>query len=255
MRVVVDILRAFWQFSFGWLFCVVFIPVLVGVVALTPGDRDRVVTPLIRAWAKVLLAICRIKLVLETPESMLGSGRRVLVINHSSTIDLVIACAAWPERGSGVLKKEFLKIPVLGWASRTLGQISVDRSSPEQARVSMAAGAEAMKTQHRAVIMAPEGTRSATGELGRFKLGAWHLASAADAPLVPLVLYGPSILWPRSQLSCRAGTVTVRTLPTIYPAKMTQEQFRASADRLRDQYKHHLQEMARIQGSPRSDFK
>jgi 1-acyl-sn-glycerol-3-phosphate acyltransferase len=250
MRRIVDIVRAFWQFSAGWLFCVLFMPLLVGIVALVPGDRDRLATPMIRAWARVLLAICGVKLVLQNPEAMLGGGRRVLVINHSSTLDLVIACAAWPQRGSGVLKKEFLQIPVLGWASRMLGQISVDRSSTEAALASMAQAAATMKREDRAVIIAPEGTRSATGELGRFKVGGWHLARDADAPLVPLVLYGPSLLWPRAQLSCRSGTVTVRALPAIYPAEQQPAAFRASADALRERYVQHLKEMADTLGPP-----
>ena len=245
MHRAVDIARAIWQLSLGWLFCLLYVPVLVLVVAAVPGDLHRASTPLIRVFGKVLLAICGVRLKLEDPEALLGSGRRILILNHTSTLDLPIACAAWPKRGSSVLKKEFRDLPVLGWASAVLGQISVDRSSTEAAKASLNAAATGIKDDELGVFMAPEGTRSVTGEIGRFKLGAWHLASAADAPIVPLVLHGTFELWPHKQLSCRSGTVTVRVLESVYPAQMDPAAFRENAEELRQKYVETLATMRR----------
>ena len=230
-----DVLRACWQFSLGWLFCALFVPLMVLAAALAGGDRDRVATPMIRLWGRVLLAICRVQLRGDL-EAVRAGGRRVLVINHTSTLDVLLACALWPERGSGVLKKEFRDLPILGIASEWLGQISVDRSSRDKAVASLAAAAARMKREDRAVIMSPEGTRSRTGELGRFKLGAWHLAAQADAPIVPIVLHGVFALWPRSQLSCAAGVVTIEVLDPITVAELPVDDYRGSASALRDLY-------------------
>lgn len=235
-----ELFAAIWQWGLGWLFCLIFVPIMVTATLLVRTDRDRVLSPLIRLWGRALLWLCWVRVRVDQPEAMVGPGRRVLVINHTSTLDLLLACAYWPQRGAGVLKQEFRSIPVLGWAAEVLGHVFVDRSSTEQAKASMAEAADKMRRDDRAVILAPEGTRSVTGELGRFKLGAWHLAAAADAPLIPLVIHGAHQVWPRKRWSSRGGTIAIQVLPAIYPAAMQPADFRASAASLRDRYVEEL---------------
>ena len=63
--------------------------------------------------------------------------------------------------------------------------------------------------------MAPEGTRTLTGELLPFKKGAFHMAMQADAPIVPVILRNTCELMPRSSLLFRPGRVQVCALPQI----------------------------------------
>ena len=65
------------------------------------------------------------------------------------------------------------------------------------------------------VVIAPEGTRSLTPRLGRFKKGAFHIAMQAGAPVVPVVFRNTYEVMRRGSLLFRPGTVDVCVLPPI----------------------------------------
>jgi putative phosphoserine phosphatase/1-acylglycerol-3-phosphate O-acyltransferase len=65
------------------------------------------------------------------------------------------------------------------------------------------------------VVIAPEGTRSLTPRLGRFKKGAFHMAMQAGVPVVPVVFRNTYEVMRRGSLLFRPGTVDVCVLPPI----------------------------------------
>ena len=84
------------------------------------------------------------------------------------------------------------------------------------------------------VFVFPEGTRSATGEPGVFKKGAFFFAKALEAPLEIFQLIGTNILFPpgRVLFNTRPGTLVERKrLGRIDP---TAEPNRLSAKKIRD---------------------
>ena len=73
------------------------------------------------------------------------------------------------------------------------------------------------------VVIAPEGTRSLTPRLGRFKKGPFHMAMQAGAPIVPVVIRNSYEVMPRGSLLLRPGTVRVCALPPIDVTKWNVE--------------------------------
>lgn len=65
------------------------------------------------------------------------------------------------------------------------------------------------------MVIAPEGTRSVTPKLGRFKKGAFHIAMQASAPIVPVVIRNGYEVMPRDSVLFRPGVVHVCVLPPI----------------------------------------
>src|SRR5258707_406745 len=65
------------------------------------------------------------------------------------------------------------------------------------------------------LVIAPEGTRSATPALGSFKKGAFHLALQAGVPIVPIVIRNSGELMWRGATTIHAGTVQVAVLPPV----------------------------------------
>jgi putative phosphoserine phosphatase/1-acylglycerol-3-phosphate O-acyltransferase len=65
------------------------------------------------------------------------------------------------------------------------------------------------------VVIAPEGTRSETGDLLPFKKGAFRMAMAAGVPVTPIVLRNTDILGSRNAATMKPGTVQVAVLPPI----------------------------------------
>ena len=59
------------------------------------------------------------------------------------------------------------------------------------------------------MVVAPEGTRSTDGSIGRFKKGAFHLAMQAGRPVVPVVLANSHAVMPQGGRLIHAATVRV----------------------------------------------
>ena len=63
--------------------------------------------------------------------------------------------------------------------------------------------------------ISPEGTRSPTPRVGRFKKGAFHMAMQSGVPVVPIVIRNAGLhLW-RGSVFMRKGTVDIHVLPPI----------------------------------------
>jgi WS/DGAT/MGAT family acyltransferase len=65
------------------------------------------------------------------------------------------------------------------------------------------------------LVIAPEGTRSATPSLGPFKKGAFHVAMQAGVPVVPIVIRNAGELMWRGAATIHPGTVQVKVLPPV----------------------------------------
>jgi putative phosphoserine phosphatase/1-acylglycerol-3-phosphate O-acyltransferase len=135
-----------------------------------------------------------------------------------------------------VVKREFLFVPFMGLAMFAFNFVMIDRKDRERAKRSMQGAAERINKRAASVIIAPEGTRSSTGELGPFKMGAFHLALATKAPIVPIVLRGCSKLQPLGRWIPARGVVTVDILPEIATDDWDEEGLKARRDELREVY-------------------
>ena len=141
----------------------------------------------------------------------------IVVTNHTSLLDIPALMGAVPGSMRMVLKEELTKVPIWGPALVASGFVPVTRGTREKAIEQLG---EAQRTfdQGVSVWIAPEGTRSKTGELGPFKKGAFQLARSLRAPIVPGWIDGASRIVPNGALN--AGyheTVTVRFGPAIEP--------------------------------------
>jgi 1-acyl-sn-glycerol-3-phosphate acyltransferase len=87
------------------------------------------------------------------------------------------------------MKKEIRRVPFVGTACAVAGHIFVDRSNPRAALQSMEKVKKELVDGISTVIF-PEGTRTKTGEIGRFKQGAFKIAMDMELPVVPITLNG-----------------------------------------------------------------
>ena len=113
----------------------------------------------------------------------------VFVANHQSFLD-VFAVYGWlPNNFKWLMKKEIRRVPFVGTACAVAGHIFVDRSNPRAALQSMEKVKKELVDGISTVIF-PEGTRTKTGEIGRFKQGAFKIAMDMELPVVPITLNG-----------------------------------------------------------------
>ena len=139
----------------------------------------------------------------------LPHGPAVLMANHESAWETIGLRAAIDRPMNWVLKEELLRIPLYGWALRALEEISIDRNAGRDALRKVEADGVDRLGKGRWVVIFPEGTRSAPGEVTKFGQGGSRLAVAAGAPVVP-VAHNAGYYWPNEGWRKRPGTITVR---------------------------------------------
>jgi putative phosphoserine phosphatase/1-acylglycerol-3-phosphate O-acyltransferase len=117
-----------------------------------------------------------------------------------------------------------------------VGSIFLDRGDREKAYASLEAAANRIQTEKLQALIAPEGTRSKDGTMGRFKLGAFHLAHAAQASILPVVMHGNAAVWPVGQFAPSRGDVVIDVMPEFELEDASSNALRAVADGLRARY-------------------
>ena len=141
----------------------------------------------------------------------------IFMSNHVSNLDAPVLLPALPGMASVFLKKELMRIPLLGMAMRMGKYVPVSRGhSREEARKSVEAAADALRSGLH-IFVFPEGTRSPDGKLLPFKKGAFFLAAETGAPMVPIVIRGTERMMRKGSLKVVPGEVVVRFLPVVEP--------------------------------------
>lgn len=140
-------------------------------------------------WSRSVLWLLLIPIKVTGRENVNPKQSYVFVANHQSFLD-VFAVYGWlPNNFKWLMKKEIRKVPFVGTACAVAGHIFVDRSNPRAALQSMEHIKKELVDGISTVIF-PEGTRTKTGEMGRFKQGAFKIAMDMGLPVVPLSLNG-----------------------------------------------------------------
>ncbi len=137
-----------------------------------------------------LMSLFRVRVTLEGREK-LPDEPCVIVSNHRSDFDPMTMLAVLRERNLVYISKESnFKIPIVGNFIYHAGFLPIDRNNARRALRTLAGAAEMMNRIGVDVGIYPEGTRSRTGKMLRFKSGAFILAQSANAPVVVLATTG-----------------------------------------------------------------
>ncbi len=178
-------------------------------------------------WSAGILAQAGVTVTTEGLENV-PSHPVVFMSNHASHLDVPVLYAACPGSLRMVAKAELFKVPVWGQAMRDAGFVAVERSGDRaRAKRAMDEAGEIIRSGT-SVWIAPEGTRSRDGRLGKLKRGGFRLAGETSTPIVPMVLLGTGeILPPGSRLFGDGGHVTVRFGELIPVLGKSEEQLMA----------------------------
>jgi 1-acyl-sn-glycerol-3-phosphate acyltransferase len=175
-------------------------------------------------WAHKVLADADVRLTVRGEEHI-GRGQEtfILMSNHQSLYDIPVLFCSIPGRIRMVGKTELFKVPVWGHAMRAAGFVRVDRADRTQAIASLRAGTELL-TAGTLLWIAPEGTRSETGELGAFKSGGFHMALETGHRILPIAIDGTrDVLRARGVVVQKGKRVRVTIQPPIDPREYGKE--------------------------------
>jgi 1-acyl-sn-glycerol-3-phosphate acyltransferase len=141
----------------------------------------------------------------------------VVVANHASYIDGMIAIAALPADFAFVIKKEMVKVPLAGVFLRGLGSEFVERFKPhERARDARRVLRTAAAGQ--SLVFFPEGTFGDCREIRKFLPGAFTTAQRSGMPVVAVAIHGAREVLPASGFMIYRHPIRVEILAVLEPA-------------------------------------
>lgn len=141
---------------------------------------------LVNFLLRILLRIL-LKLDICGVENMPSAGPLIVVINHTSFLDPLLVGAFLPRVIIPLAKVELFEKPWVGWVFPAFGCIPIRRGEID--RTAIRRSLEVLRSGG-ALLVAPEGTRSADGKLQRGRPGAAMLAVRTGAMLLPVAIWG-----------------------------------------------------------------
>jgi putative phosphoserine phosphatase/1-acylglycerol-3-phosphate O-acyltransferase len=119
-------------------------------------------------------------------------------------------------------KKELESDPIAGTLGKLMDTAFIDRDD-STAAVEALHQVEQRARAGLSVMIAPEGTRVDTTEVGSFKKGPFRIAMAAEIPIVPIVIRNAELLAARDSVTVNPGTVDVAVFPPVSVADWTHD--------------------------------
>ncbi|OBJ72312.1 HAD-IB family hydrolase/lysophospholipid acyltransferase family protein [Mycobacterium sp. 1274756.6] len=200
-------------------------PVATGAVwwGLLTRSRRRGVNFFTANWQRLVLATGGVSLNVLGAENLTKQRPAVFIFNHRNQVDPLIAGSLVRDNYTGVAKKELENDPVLGALGKALDIVFVDRDDTASAVESLQE-VEQLAREGLSVVVAPEGTRLDTTEVGPFKKGPFRMAMSTGLPIVPIVVRNAEVVASRNSVTINPGTVDVAVFPPISVADWTRKE-------------------------------
>ncbi len=150
-----------------------------------------------------------IKTMIFTPVKKYGAvdpDAQMFLINHQSDLDIGVMETLTDKDLVWVAKKELFEVPFFGLAVRLSKDIPVERES-KSSLLKLLKDCKDRLDDGRTICMFPEGTRSTTGRMRKFKPGAKMVADKYNLRIQPVVLLETAEHFDIKRYHYRPGTV------------------------------------------------
>lgn len=151
-----------------------------------------------KIWSRIVCGILLLPVRIEGRERLRPGQSYVFVANHQGAMDIFLIYGYLCRNFKWMMKASLRRVPFLGIACAKARHIFVDRSSPSAIERCLCE-ADATLRGGMSLVVFPEGTRSSTGRVGRFKKGAFLIADHLQLPVVPLTINGSFSVLPRQR--------------------------------------------------------
>ena len=185
----------------------------IGLGLLTRNKRTGV-NFFTSAFGRTLLTATGINLNVLGKENLTAQRPAVFIFNHRNQADPMIAGRLVETNFTSVGKKELEKDPIVGTIGKVMDAAFIDRDDPKKA-VEGLKKVEELARKGLSILIAPEGTRLDTTEVGPFKKGPFRIAMSAGIPIVPIVIRNAEVVAARDSSTFNPGTVDVVVYPPI----------------------------------------
>lgn len=170
-----------------------------------------------KGWANFVLKLaeifCGVRYEVEGLENINENRAAIVLSNHQSAWETLAFRCFLPMQTS-LFKRSLMWVPFWGWAMATLRPIPIDRDNKTAALRKLISDGTAALKEGLWVVVFPEGTRRAVGQMGEFSAGGAMLAQKSGFPVLPVALNAGKI-WPRYSFLKYPGVIKVKISPLI----------------------------------------
>jgi 1-acyl-sn-glycerol-3-phosphate acyltransferase len=165
-------------------------------------------------WSRIIGFITPMRVTVNGVKYINPKQSYIIVSNHQSTYDIFLLYGWLGIDFRWIMKKELRKIFAIGYASEKVGHIFIDRSSPKAAYLSLEE-AKRKLVNGTSVVIFPEGTRTNSNKLGRFKRGASKMAFDLNLPILPVTIVDTHKVMGSGFLNIHPGKVKLIIHPVV----------------------------------------
>jgi 1-acyl-sn-glycerol-3-phosphate acyltransferase len=202
------------------LFVYVTLGSLAGIVGVPYSFLVGDIGPLYRVAMWILhagVAAGGIRIEISGQDNLPALRSCIFMSNHVSNLDPPVLLPCLPGRSSVLLKKQLVRIPILGTAMRMAKFVPVERGQKvEAAKASIAAAGDALRSGLN-ILVFPEGTRAKDGRLQAFKKGPFFLAEETKAPIIPIAISGTESMMRKGSFAVMPGVARIEFLKVMEP--------------------------------------
>lgn len=231
--------KEIFNFLYQWL---IFVPIFLVLTILT-AIIVLLFTPIFGSklwgyyppkwWSRLTVWLALIRVKTTGHEYLKKDQSYVFIANHQGSFDIFLTYGFLNQNIIWVQKASLRKIPLVGFASEKAGHVFVDNSSVS-ARMRTIKDAKSQITDGVSIMLFPEGARTLTGKMGRFKRGAYHIAHDLKLPIVPLSINGPYDILKRGTWLIKPGKLELIIHKPIPTAHLEASELPALVNQTRD---------------------
>lgn len=168
-----------------------------------------VATLMLRGWLRLYH-----RLRIEGRENLPEHGSFVLVCNHTSHLDALTMLSSVPLRKihrtfpAAAADYFFSSLPRTAVSAILINALPFDRKV--KGAESLTVCSHLLDNEGNILVIFPEGTRTTTGDMGRFRSGIGRLVVGTDLAVVPCHLAGGMKAWPKGKAFPRPHRLRLR---------------------------------------------
>lgn len=211
----IDYLRSYIGLALFALLFIIAIPFILLIILISFGKAtDFVIRTFAPGIARPVLSVIGIKF------SVVQHGApfhepAIVIINHSSTLDILTMMAVGLDKIRFVAKWELQYFPFFFIVGRLTGQVFIKRQKSDEAIKTLVSTYERLQKNKLSVMVAPKGSRKHEGIIGPFKKGAFRMAIDLKYPILPIYFDGNNQLSVGGSMLSKSGTVEAHIHPPI----------------------------------------
>lgn len=161
----------------------------------------------------VLKKLCHINYQIEGLENIPKDRSGVVLSKHQSTWETFFLPSIF-DRSAIIVKRELLWVPFWGWGLAIIEPIAINRANAMSAMSQIIKKGKKCLDEGRWIVVFPEGTRTAPGEVGDYRVGGAQLAVKTGYPVIP-VAHNAGYFWPKRKFIKRPGIIRIVIGPLI----------------------------------------